>query len=71
VLAAVQLGDAIEVESMEHWRSLQELHQWADQESLPYSKTFGLPILDMKLVSPPVPYKRLQGAQGISTFRPA
>lgn len=71
VFAEVHLGEAIEVKAMEHWRSLEELHRWGDQESLPYASTFGLPLLDMNLVSPPVPYKRQQGARGISTFRPA
>ena len=54
VLAVAKLGNPVRIASAEHWVSLQSQHHVVT-ETLPYKRTFGLPILSVRAVRP-VPF---------------
>ena len=67
VLAVAHLGNPLRIASAEHWVSLQSQHHVVT-ETLPYKKTFGLPILCVRAVRP-VPYHHPRGANAIVRYR--
>ena len=67
VLAVAQLGRPIRIASVEHWGSLQSQHRVVT-ETLPYKRTFGLPIICVHAVTP-VPFHHPRGAITIVRYR--
>ena len=67
VLAVAQLGNPLRIVSAEHWVSLQSQHRVVT-DTLPYKRTFGLPILSVRAVRP-VPFHHPRGAITIVRYR--
>lgn len=67
VLAVAQLGNPLRIASAEHWVSLQSQHRVVT-DTLPYKRTFGLPILSVRAVRP-VPFHHPRGAITIVRYR--
>ena len=67
ILAVAQLGNPVRIASTEHWVSLQSQHHVVT-ETLPYKRTFGLPILPARAVRP-VPFHHPRGAITIVRYR--
>ena len=67
ILSVAQLGNPVRIGSAEQWVSLQSQHRVVT-ETLPYKKTFGLPILCVRAVRP-VSYHHPRGAITIVRYR--
>ena len=53
IFARASFGDAIRIETLDHWQELRPLHR-VSSDKVPYKKTWGLPI--QKLTAFPEPY---------------
>ena len=62
------LGSAIPIHTPEEWDQLRSRHR-VEFPSLPYKKTWGLPVTDVVEVATPVRYRHPRGAIGIVRFR--
>ena len=70
IRGCIELGEPIAIQSMDQWNALLPRHRWTDQQALPYSKTFGLPILRYMEWRESVPYNWKQGCVGTAKFTP-
>ena len=61
------LGDAVRIDTRRHWRSLFHHHRVSGY-SLPYKRTFGLPVSDVRRARA-VRYLHPRGAIGLVKFR--
>ncbi len=67
IYAVATLGPPIAITTVEEWDSLRPQHRVGNAE-LPYARTFGLPILDVRPVSR-TPFAHPRGAIGIVRYR--
>ena len=68
IYASATLGHAVEIHNAQQWHSLRTQHR-VPEHVLPYARTFGLPILNIERLSPPIPFRHPKGAIGIVKFR--
>ena len=66
VEAKARFGQPFPIRTEDHWRSLRDQHQ-VQGPSLPYKKTYGLPVLAVERICG-VKYKHKRGAVGIVRF---
>ena len=62
------LGAAEPIRTIQEWNARRNEHR-VTAESLPYKNTFGLPILSVEALCPPVRYTHPRGAVGIVIYR--
>ncbi len=67
IYAVATTGSPIAITTVEEWDSLRPQHRVEGAE-LPYAKTFGLPLLDVRHVSR-MPFAHPRGAIGIVKYR--
>ena len=66
--SVVALGAAEPIRTLKEWNARRNEHR-VTAESLPYKNTFGLPILSVEALRPPVRYTHPRGAVGIVIYR--
>ena len=68
IYAQVQLGPALRVETLRHWRRLQKFHRHSSR-TMPYGdKTYVMPILSLHKIRRP--YVHPRGAVGVVRYVP-
>jgi len=68
IYGLARLGRAIPISTVKGWNALRPRHR-VESLTLPYRKTFGLPVLSVVAVAP-VPYWHPRGAMQIVKYRP-
>jgi len=68
IYGLARLGRAIPISTVKDWNALRPRHR-VESLTLPYRKTFGLPIMSAVAVAP-APYWHPRGAMGIVRYRP-
>ena len=69
IYGQVSLGPPFRINSDRQLQDLFSRHQFPGQR-LPYRRTFAFPIVDYRVVHPPIPYEHPRGAVGIVKYRP-
>ena len=67
ILGVIKTGAPRHIPDPEAFRALRPLHRVTG--SLPYKKTYGLPILHVSRINPPIKYRHTKGAVGIVKYR--
>ena len=67
IYGMIQTGVPRHIADSEAFRGLQKLHRVSG--GLPYKKTYGLPILHVSRINPPIKYRHTKGAVGIVKYR--
>ena len=67
IYGVVVLGQPRHISCSHEFRHLRPLHCVTGGK--PYKKTYGLPIVDVRTVDPPISYEHPRGAIGIVTYR--
>jgi len=67
IFGVMTMGDPQHIRDSAQFRRLRRLHRVSG--SLPYKKTFGLPISDVRVINPPIVFKHPRGAISIVRFR--
>ena len=67
IYAVAAMGPPIAIATVDHWDSLRPQHRVQSAE-LPYAKTFGMPILEVRRVNR-MPFAHPRGAIGIVRYR--
>ena len=68
IYGLARLGRAIPISTVTDWHALRPRHR-VESQTLPYRKTFGLPILRAVAVAP-MPYLHPRGAISLVKYRP-
>ncbi len=68
IYGSMQLGRAIPIRTDAQWDQLRWQHR-VPAETMPYDKTFGLPILDVKPAARRLPFSHPKGAVCIVRYR--
>ena len=68
IFAMAQMGRPLRITSEEHWAALRLRHRVVSK-SLPYKRTYGMPILSVRALSP-ISFQHPRGAISIVKFRP-
>ena len=68
IYARATTGTPIFVDGLRAWRKLRTKHR-VQGHTLPYAKTWALPIIDLKLYSNPFPFTHKRGAVSIVIYR--
>ena len=69
VFGKVRLGVAFRIKNLRDFQSLESMHLVPATDSLPYKKTWAMPLEDVESLSEPIPFERRRGAIGIAKFR--
>ena len=68
IYAEVMLGKPFFISSSSQWADLREEHKVPGDE-LPYRRTWGLPISNVRVLAADIHYKHPRGAVGIVKYR--
>ena len=68
VWGVAYFGAAEPIRTLEEWNARRHEHR-VKTEALPYKNTYGLPVLSVEPLRPPVRYSHPRGAVGIVIFR--
>jgi hypothetical protein len=68
IFARATFGEPVRIETLEQWRELRSAHR-VTGNTLPYKKTWGLPLQKLICFREPYVYKPRKGAVGIAIFR--
>jgi hypothetical protein len=69
IFGKARLGPAIAIDNEKKWAALRPMH-FVASDTLPYKKTYGLPIKEITRLCTGIPYVHRRGAIGIVKFRP-
>ena len=61
-------GAPLPINDAAHWNALRRKHRVPDPLP-PYKRTFGLPVIRIRRISPPLPYVHPRGAIGLVRYR--
>ena len=67
IFGVMTIGNPQHIPDSQAFRRLHQQHRV--RGSLPYKKTFGLPILQVRAIKPPIVFKHPRGAISVVRFR--
>ncbi len=67
IFGVMTMGSPQHIPDSQAFRRLHQQHRV--RGSLPYKKTFGLPILEVRAIKPPIAFKHARGAVSVVRYR--